>query len=213
VKIPPLVQTDIRHFDMTLPRIHKSVILFIALIILPAVGACILFVSSRGPRPAVFTLPSEGQIQKMSATINDVSWYNGVSPVPTFDVPSKHYALVLSAMTPAERHEYPAPWDAVTVGQLDVDTKDGRRLTIKFCDCGKNPLCFSIDGTRFVRGGAYQPIVVIGNDKMYSPESMLFCEILRAIHRESVSQKPLNGLKRCAEELERTKGTREPERR
>jgi hypothetical protein len=119
---------------------HKSMVLFIALIVLPAVGVGLLIFNSTGARPTAFALPSEGQIQKMTATFNDLSRSLGISPVPAFEVPRERYGVILSAMSPPKRYEYPAQWEWWTVGQVDVDTRDGKRLTIKFCDCGKNPL-------------------------------------------------------------------------
>src|SRR6266571_1353761 len=130
---------------MTPPHTVKSIILVAGLMAVATIGLCLLWFITHREQPLPVTLPAENEIEIMTATINDSRESMGIEPTPTFVIPPEHYAVILSAMTPSKRHEYPASWENMTVGRVEILTQDGTRLTIPFCEAGKNPLCFSVD--------------------------------------------------------------------
>jgi hypothetical protein len=110
----------------------------------------------------VVNLPTEEEIDTISARLDDA---NDVirEPIPEFTIPRDHVPLILAALNPVEKSDYPAVWDERTLGHLTITTKTGRQIHIAFCFAGHNPLCYSVDGVRCLRGGKYQPVAMIGH--------------------------------------------------
>ena len=194
-------------------RQKYSIIAVASLMVVATISLCLFWYTWHGTQALPVTLPSEDEIEVMTATINDSRDSMGISPIPTFVIPPEHYAIILSALTPTERYEYPAMWEGMTVGQVEITTKDGKSLTISFCEAGKNKLCFSVDGIRCKRGGEYEPVVIGDDLKMWSDESMVFCNILNGIHETTTTGKESETLTTAIEMLQRSKGERPPKRK
>jgi len=198
---------------MTTPPRYFRIILLATFAGVVAISFCIWWLSRQmKPLPPV-ELPSENEIESITARINDLEESMGILPIPTFNIPPEHFEIVLSALTPTKRYEYPASWEKLTLGQVEITTKGGQTIKISFCEGGDNSLCFSVDGIRCVRGGQYKPVFVSGDDEHYSDESTLFYNILRSIYQKTVKGKESDNLQRWVETLRRSKGERPPERR
>jgi hypothetical protein len=187
---------------MNLLTRNRKIILLIALVAVASASLVLAWYITDRMRPLPVTLPSENEIERMTAEVFGEEI--GQPSIPTFVIPPKHYALILSAMTPTERRSFPGYPEDMTVGHLEIITKDGRRLTVRFYEDGQNPLCFSVDGIRCGRGGEYKPIYA-GSDVGYIDESIWLFTILLKIHLKEFAD-----LTQMGQDLERSKGQRPP---
>jgi hypothetical protein len=195
------------------PQRYRRVILVAILMVVATISLCLWWLITHTTHPLPVTLPAEDEIEMMTATIDDSTEAMGISPLPTFVISPEDYGIILSALTPTEEYEYPAGWENMTVGRVEILKKGGKRLTIKFCEAGKNKLCFSVDGIRCMRGGEYKPVIVGDDLTMYTDESMVFYNILRGIHQKNVTGKESEELRSAVQWLQRSMGQQPPERR
>jgi hypothetical protein len=135
----------------------------------------------------------------------------GPKPIPEFEAPRRVIPLVLSMFSPIRKEEYPTRWDQEPVGHVRITTTCGTTLAISVVDAGKNPLCFSVNGVRCVRGGRYRPYVIWGHEEDYVEEALLFCQIVRAVYQEATTGQPAAELQKYGEILQRSKGEQPPE--
>jgi hypothetical protein len=189
-----------------------SVIAVASLMVVATITVCLFWCRHATPSLPV-TLPAENEIEMMTATIDDSRESTGIEPTPTFIISPEHYGIILSALTPTQEYEYPASWEDMTVGRVEILKKGGKRLTIKFCEAGKNPLCFSVDGIRCRRGGEYKPTLVSDDFEGYDDESMDFYNILRGIHQKNVTGKESEEFTSAVQRLKRSMGQEPPEQR
>jgi hypothetical protein len=112
------------------------------------------------------------------------------SGIPPFTIPPQHVVPLLDVFRPAVAYEYPASVDSEVVARITVLATDGRRTIVVVPFVGKTQLHFTVDGVRCMRGGRYDPIVVVPEDIRHAglaAESILLAELLTAIHAEGAA--------------------------
>lgn len=155
-------------------------------------------------------LPSIDQIEKITATIYDSKVSMGIEPIPAFDIAPEDYPIVLGALTPNQRHEFPDDWKNLKVGQVVITDKNNDSQAIEFYVAGNNKLHFCVDGVRCKRRGEFKPVVVGKDLKMYIDESMVFHNILKGLHEKARSGKSSDELSEAVLMLKRSKGLEPP---
>jgi hypothetical protein len=165
-------------------------------------------------RPSAVVLPAAEEIDTLTAEIYDNQEKHGIPPIPEFAVPEAYVPSILEAFRPAETYDYGAFYEKdFTIGQLTLTTKGGQIMKIKFCDGGKCPITFSVDGVRCVRRGAYKPIFIGKEFESYAGESLLLYSLLMSIHDEMVKGDGHSKVQRYLEDMQRSHGDRPPQRR
>lgn len=177
----------------------KKYVLLAAGLIGLALVTCLFLVWLHTTKESSVTLPAENDIKRMVAWADDHNM--GIRPLPEFSINPKYFSVILSALSPAEKYDYPAGWDEQILGHLAIETKAGRTINIAFCESGQNPLCYRINEVRYKRAGEYKPIDDAG---VYIDESLVFYSILRAIKTEE--EQNSSDLKRQIDYLRRSKG-------
>ena len=79
--------------------------------------------------------------------------------------------------------------------------------------CGQNPLCYTYDGVRCMRGGPYEPVsedVRHGFKFGYGDESVMLANAILEIHRESINDQESQAVAEVLQDLERSAGKRLP---
>jgi hypothetical protein len=112
-----------------------------------------------------------------------------IPPIPEFPIPPRYIPVILSAIAPAKRFDYPAECDDLWArGEIEITTKEMQRSNIRFCDGGENPVYFTVNGVRCMRGGVFQPTLVNqqGEGEKWSDQSSILYQILRDIHEQEV---------------------------
>jgi hypothetical protein len=163
-------------------------------------------------QPQVVELPAIEEIQSVTGALEEGSQF-GV--VPEFPIPPEYVPRILAALTPAHRHDYAASRDDPPLGRLEIVTRTGQRIRVRFGYSGKNPLCFTIDGVRCIRGGRYKPVQVAPtrDEDVYTAECIDLECALWEIYWEQKSGKKREYLNQRLDDLERSAGQRAPERR
>jgi hypothetical protein len=151
------------------------------------------------------------QVKEITASIPDLRTSMGFSgpPVPEFVIPAKYVPVILKALTPAERHEYPRPWDDIVLCRITITTKSGSTIPVAVCFAGKSPLCYSVGGVQYMRGGPYRPVYVDEEGGGYKDEGCLLHVIIREIHQEQNGNRPRE-LTDFIDLLERSIGEKPP---
>jgi hypothetical protein len=177
------------------------------------VGAVHRFFNGSGQGVRTILLPSPKDIEKMTVTINDHQTHFEIAPIPEFTVTSAFVPLVLEAFSPAEVRDYGSSCEKdLTFGVVRIKTTTRRTITIAFCDSGKCPVAFSIDGLRCMRGGRLCPVSVTSKHTNYSAEGWLVYYVLRSIHRVQSTGQGRDELERDMSKLRRSHGKLPPER-
>jgi hypothetical protein len=142
----------------------------------------------------------------VSATLFEIE---GITAgVPEFVIPDDYTARILDAFRPAEKGNYPPSWDREILGRLVVKKKAGGTITLMFPFSGKNPLCFTLDGVRCIRGGPYDPVFVGASESenVWATECGQLAGVLREINRQLTTGEKSDNLNRYFENLERSRG-------
>jgi hypothetical protein len=140
----------------------------------------------REPADELKGIPQAADVESITAHVPKDKEF-AIVKVPRFTVPRKYVPVVLAAMSPAKSSDWPAEWDQFRMAELTVRTKAGQLLHVHVCDAGKNPLCFSLNGIRRVRGGPYEPLR-LGGGEVYASEGHLLTYLLYLIHQEQTGK-------------------------
>jgi len=91
-----------------------------------------------GLRPAKpVDFPADGEIVWVTASLTG-DGFQPTSPLPEFAVPPAYVPRLMAAFRPTERlDDAPNPGKLPVMGALEITARDGRRLTVTFCDTGK----------------------------------------------------------------------------
>jgi hypothetical protein len=142
--------------------------------------------------PGLVRLPDADDIEAITAEVTDRTDNFGFHPIPKFTVPRKHYPLLLSVLTPAERNELlqgqveQHPDIFPVIGRLTIATKRGDEIRITYYFVGQSPLVFAVDGQLCQRGGQYMPKVPRPAAVMGIDEGVLLYEVVHALYWEAV---------------------------
>jgi hypothetical protein len=153
-------------------------------------------------------------IRKISASLNDLRETMGLPdpPIPEFEIDVKYHPIIFKAIFPAQRHEYPASWDNNILGHITITTKMGDVVHAFYCFAGQNPLCFSVEGVRYMRSGPRKPFQIGRRDEYYTDEGAMLYNIIREINIEQTTNLKSKRLSELVDELEKTIGDKPPER-
>jgi len=71
-----------------------------------------------------------------------------------YRVSDRDFSTILRCLSPAEYSEGAGKMmDFPPLGKVLISLRDGRERQVVFVDAGKNPLCFTLDGVPYLRGG------------------------------------------------------------
>jgi hypothetical protein len=150
-------------------------------------------------------LPTSGEVEDMRVALNPAPQW-GIAAIPQFTLPPEYVPVVLEALEPAERKEYPAQWDQETIGLITIRTKAGKSMEVSFCVGAKSPVCFQVNGRRFTRGGEYRPVLVTPDYDVYLHESLNLSVIIRLISVEVSTGRKNSALEEYISNMRRSKG-------
>jgi hypothetical protein len=75
-----------------------------------------------------------------------------------YRVSDRDSSAILRCLSPAEYSEEAGKMMVFPVlGKIHFTLRDGRKQEVVFVEAGKNPLCFTLDGVPFLRGGSGYP--------------------------------------------------------
>jgi hypothetical protein len=184
--------------------------------VIPVVLASILILCIRSriiPRAQPLAFPAQEAIQNITVTIYQHT-ARAIPAIAEFQIPNRYVPLILAAFRPAEVWDYGSFSEQdLTFGRLIITTRQGQRTTVTFCDGGKCPLCFSVDGVRCVRRGLFKPITVGNGIESFADEGWLLYRTLQSIHEVMTKGHGQAKLQEEIEDLERSRGERPPKRR
>jgi hypothetical protein len=191
---------------------RKTLWVVAALVLVASAAAGAWWAWRSGGNSAAPVLPPDEDVVSVTATLNDGGPYPVTPAVPEFPVPRKYMGTVLAALRPATARDGAVLGEqkGVTLGVLKVTTRQGQTLTIPWYVFGKYKLCYAVDGVRCVRGGAYKPLCVDGEDEFYGDEATALSAIIYLIHEEQSTGKVPDKLQNAIEDLERSRGERPP---
>lgn len=122
-------------------------------------GAILLALSAAALRHGRSSTPVSAPIPSL-AKIEDIEYdffgeSRGLPNRLGCRIPKEHHGFVMQCLSPSEPSEGAARMvrGLPLVGELRILGTNGRVMRVTFVDAGKNPLCFSVDGVAYLRGG------------------------------------------------------------
>jgi len=131
---------------MRLPRMRLTVRPMMVTVAMAILG---LTLSSK---PPLADLPSPQQVVGMQISL----WGEKIGRKDLTDcqIRERDFAVVLRCLSPAEYSRKVGEMMAFPpLGEIRIRLKGGRERRVVFVFAGKNPLCFTLDGVPYLRGG------------------------------------------------------------
>jgi hypothetical protein len=159
------------------------------------------------------SLPDEGDVSTMTASINDLRDVLSIEPIKEFEIPSKFVPCILAAFRPAKKYNYDPDHKAYpSIGIIRIQTKDGLSVSIEFVEAGQSPMRFSVNECQCTRGGEFGPVEISSQRQDHLDEALeLYC-VIRAIHEEILAGRESKELKTRLERLRMSRGELPPGR-
>jgi hypothetical protein len=101
-------------------------------------------------RPPIVDLPSDEDVLEMRASLLESEV--GFPHTPEFVVPRGHVPDILHWLRPGEYVPNPPIFPQQELGELQIRSKSGRELHLRFYWAGKNPAVYTFDGTDYFWG-------------------------------------------------------------
>jgi hypothetical protein len=211
VRIRPLITMKKQYGNRVNTR-RIIVVILCALGILTAV-TCTIYWLKRIELGQWVTLPDEGDVSTMTASINDLRDALSIEPIEEFEIPSNYVPYILAAFSPAKRYNYDPHHKAYpSIGTIRILTKDGLSVSIVFVEAGQSPMRFSVNECQCTRGGAFGPVEISSQRQDYLDEALeLYC-VIKAIHEEVSTRRESEWLKTRLERLKTSRGELPPGR-
>ncbi len=158
-------------------------------------------------QPRVIELPPPSEIASVKAALEKRSQF-GI--VPEFTIPPKYVSRIVNVFRPATC--YNGSPSSGSLGRVEVLTRAGRKISIRFGFNGHNPIGFTVDGVKCIRGGKYQPVRVgtSERDEVYLMECVELEVALCLIYGEVKYGHKNKFLNEFLDNLERSAGRRAP---
>ena len=181
--------------------------LLLAVIIASCLTVFLLWIGGQFSQATAPTLPDASEIENISAELFETQRLKPA--VPSFVVDSRYYAIILSALRPAQRYDYPDSWDNQSLGAFIIKSKAGTTHRVKFCAAGHNPTTYLLDGVHCIRGGEYYTSI---NPREFVcvDEGIILQSIVWEIYQTQKTGRASDELQTLIQFMERSRGERQP---
>src|SRR5262249_49646800 len=148
--------------------------------------------------PVLVDLPADGEIEVITACVNDPRDVKVATNTPDFTLPARYIPKLMKAFRPAIRIDNirDETWEKVypRIGAMTLHTASGKTIRIQIYDSGKTVAAFRVDGV---------PCACGAKRTTHWPEASLVCQILSEIYAEQLTCKKSDKLPYFITMLER----------
>jgi hypothetical protein len=169
----------------------------------------LLWVSGQFSQSPAPTLPDASEIESISAEVFDPQHVKAA--VPNFIVHSQYYEVILRALRPAERYEYPNSihFDSQALGAFTIKAKSGTTRTVKYVSWGHNPTVYLLDGVVCIRTGEFNSMFG-SKDIGWLDEGDILRQIVSQIIQSQKTGKESDQLRSLIQNMEHSRGELPP---
>jgi hypothetical protein len=137
--------------DVSITGWHRPVVVS-AVAVVAVLALTLLLYPNWVRKPRLADLPAPRDVESMEISL----WGEqmGRKDLIGYRVSDRDFSIILRCLSPAEYSEGAGKMMGLPpLGKVRISLRDGRERQIVFVAAGKNPLCFTLDGVPYLRGG------------------------------------------------------------
>jgi transposase-like protein len=113
-RLMPLQMSHKLHFAIRFSRPRWAMIMLCLTAVFPCASSC----APPANQPQGLSLPKPEAVKVIAVEGYDLRESMGIAPIPETNVAPEYFATILDCFQPANRKEYPASWEVLTLGRV-----------------------------------------------------------------------------------------------